>query len=1069
MTIASQLSYAQVPCNGTTTQFNFGNKIFQASDLVVTLIDTNGVQYPFTNSGSGNTFSNAASGLSYTVYNIDVDTGCYIIFTAAPTSGWTLDGRSNIPEVQTTSIKNQGPFNPELHEEFFDRATRMIQDLLRKAYTFSVHGQDIEATAWPTLPLPSARANTNLGFDGSGRLTVSAALAAATLSAASIGSFLYPVLAQESTSVVNIQAPYGWLTRYGASPANLDNATFIRNAYATGLPITIPPGIFLINSPLVPTTRGQNTQGYGTIQAGAAWTPGTQVPTVNNNNNSVNNSLLTLAGSQQSINAYVAPFLDGSFTQSGSGASTIGTCIADGLQIGNSTGGGTCALTGVLVQHFPNFGIGFTSSFSGDSNNQNCFVQQWSNGDQPWLNQANFTAAGVYFNRADCYTQGITPRWCGYPFRCGPAATTCWIRDTHPYNGTFGGITPQTDPVIIRIDEGASGIFVMSSYLDQGHIDLFSTDVHFIEGQPLQSNTAALFTKEAGQAAPNWIRVYATGKGFPYDLDVKLATTYLNANNNPNSLAPPYSTLPTSFIGWYPSAPLAVTSLVSAAGTATLQYVATSNFPPQVNSTVFLAGWAPSSFNNTINATSVANGNVCMILTVGTTDYTTIGADVNAVGHIFLASGAATGTGTVALGYNVAGSSQTAGGPGVGVVTITFACAVTATGTGGTVQRSFSGNMNGFTSAGGLLQNGAHQQAHLAGGRYFCATGNGTNPADVLHYQANFINSVIQCGNQAPSFWGYGNQPGGEPFATFTSGFFTVRAAPAAINYVPPNPGRANLGLNLTGTAMWDDGSTNGMFQIATQGGARINVDGFSGGAKAMYSATDQYMSLGNGTFRYSAVFAVTGVVNTSDAREKDQVSAPVPGSSYLKRLKVFPYKWKVGGRHIEHGKFIDASGDEVKDYSPAANMAAQDLLRAKLGSYPGARRGKVEKDGSISWQGRSEEQEIAFQAEEAQLQTLVKQYLSIRRTEDVVTDLPGVRTHYGVSAQNVKEALDAEGILDHAGWTLEDPSKPDSRQGVRIDQAILMPTVVTVQEHIEKIAALEDLVAKLIAKVGPV
>jgi hypothetical protein len=186
MTIASQLTSQQSACNGATSQFNFNNKIFSATDLIVTLIDTYGNLYSFSNGGSGNVFSNSATGLSYTVYNIDTDTGCYIVFSSAPALNWTCDMRTQVAELQSTSVKNQGAFLPELHEEFFDRATRMIQDLYRLAYTYGIHGNDIEATPWPSVGTPAQRAGQLLGFNSAGVLS----LLQYTLSGVTTGALL---------------------------------------------------------------------------------------------------------------------------------------------------------------------------------------------------------------------------------------------------------------------------------------------------------------------------------------------------------------------------------------------------------------------------------------------------------------------------------------------------------------------------------------------------------------------------------------------------------------------------------------------------------------------------------------------------------------------------------------------------------------------------------------------------------------------------------------------------------------------------------------------------------------
>lgn len=189
MTISSTTTQTLTPCNGTTTNFAFANKIFSASDLVATLIDLSGNLYAFLPSGT-NTFTNATTGLSYTVFNIDVDGGCFIVFSAAPTNGWSLDLRTAIAELQSTSIKNQSSFLPELHEEAFDRFTRELQDLCRLTYTFGIHGPDIESTPWPSVGSPSVRVNTNLGFGPLGQLQTSSALASGTLSQATICAFL---------------------------------------------------------------------------------------------------------------------------------------------------------------------------------------------------------------------------------------------------------------------------------------------------------------------------------------------------------------------------------------------------------------------------------------------------------------------------------------------------------------------------------------------------------------------------------------------------------------------------------------------------------------------------------------------------------------------------------------------------------------------------------------------------------------------------------------------------------------------------------------------------------------
>ena len=56
---------------------------------------------------------------------------------------------------------------------------------------------------------------------------------------------------------------------------------------------------------------------------------------------------------------------------------------------------------------------------------------------------------------------------------------------------------------------------------------------------------------------------------------------------------------------------------------------------------------APNSSPDSTAATALVSGTVYQILTVGTTDFTAIGASANTVGTVFTATGAGTGTGTV--------------------------------------------------------------------------------------------------------------------------------------------------------------------------------------------------------------------------------------------------------------------------------------------------------------------------------------------------------------------------------------------------------------------------------------
>lgn len=233
MTIASTITSTTAVANGSTTQFPFQNKIFAATDLVVMLKDPSGNLYPFAN------FANISLGLSYQVQNVDVDTGAYIVFNSPPTNGWTVGIRSATPELQSTSVKNQGQFLPELHEEAFDRATRLIQDLLRISYTYGIHASDNEITPWPALPSASARKGLALMFDASTGLPTVGIPTIQTLTQGLIGLLLYPATQAEINSgvvIVSQSYPPGYIRRYGAAGDGTTNdSVAVQAAFSSGV------------------------------------------------------------------------------------------------------------------------------------------------------------------------------------------------------------------------------------------------------------------------------------------------------------------------------------------------------------------------------------------------------------------------------------------------------------------------------------------------------------------------------------------------------------------------------------------------------------------------------------------------------------------------------------------------------------------------------------------------------------------------------------------------------------------------------------------------------------------
>jgi hypothetical protein len=212
-------TFVQTPGNGVATNYSFPFLITAATDLAVGFI----ISGAYTLQTTG-----------FTVNAIYPGSG-QVVFTIPPPIGTTVDLRSIIPEAQLTNFSNLGSYYPESTTNAVDRAVRNIADLYRLTYQFGIHGPDQEATPWPALPPPSGRLGMGLVFDSVFGLPAVGALTTVPVTSALVGSFIYPPLGVEGSSVVNITVPYGNVLRYGANsvPGTTDMTAAFNNALAS--------------------------------------------------------------------------------------------------------------------------------------------------------------------------------------------------------------------------------------------------------------------------------------------------------------------------------------------------------------------------------------------------------------------------------------------------------------------------------------------------------------------------------------------------------------------------------------------------------------------------------------------------------------------------------------------------------------------------------------------------------------------------------------------------------------------------------------------------------------------
>jgi hypothetical protein len=156
MTVQSTISVNIFTGNGVTTEFQYPGKITSSNDVEVRFEDWTSL-----------TSVLKTLSVDYTLTGVGSEAGGRVQFLVAPANGQTIRIQIKPPETQSTSIKNQGAFLPEIHEDGFDKLTRLIQMLIRRG-TRALRDDDFGPVISMVLPNRNQRANSMLGFDANG-------------------------------------------------------------------------------------------------------------------------------------------------------------------------------------------------------------------------------------------------------------------------------------------------------------------------------------------------------------------------------------------------------------------------------------------------------------------------------------------------------------------------------------------------------------------------------------------------------------------------------------------------------------------------------------------------------------------------------------------------------------------------------------------------------------------------------------------------------------------------------------------------------------------------------------
>lgn len=256
---------------------------------------------------------------------------------------------------------------------------------------------------------------------------------------------------------------------------------------------------------------------------------------------------------------------------------------------------------------------------------------------------------------------------------------------------------------------------------------------------------------------------------------------------------------------------------------------------------------------------------------------------------------------------------------------------------------------------------------------------------------------------------------------------------------------------NSTGTATIS--STGGPtpdapLAIKAKGNGRVVFNSEVEVDAAIYPHIDNRYTCGKSGNRWSQIWAANATIQTSDGTTKTAVQASDLSTDFILGLNPVSYKNIVGGNVVEevedgveeierqvvekvtsseevHERVVD--GDEVYYVRKFVNKEVErpvfhDVeLRDELGNVIGT------------------------------IKTPLMEKVVVPKTRQVITSVPGKRTHYGFIAQEVKNLVDKLGISDFGGYV----EGEDGKLGLRYSEFIA-PIVATLQNIIMRLELLE-------------
>ena len=272
--------------------------------------------------------------------------------------------------------------------------------------------------------------------------------------------------------------------------------------------------------------------------------------------------------------------------------------------------------------------------------------------------------------------------------------------------------------------------------------------------------------------------------------------------------------------------------------------------------------------------------------------------------------------------------------------------------------------------------------------------------------------------------------------------------------YVPYNQtsGRAQVMVdNSSGTATvtcTGGPSPDASLGIKAKGAGRVVFNSEVGVNAAIYPFVDNVYSCGRSGNRWSQIWASNATIQTSDGTTKTEVQGSNLSTDFILGLNPVSYKNIVGGNVVEE---IEDGLEEIERQVVEKVVTSEEVHeRVVDGDKVYYVRKFVDKEVE-----RPVFHEVDLRDELGNvigtIKTPLMEKVTVPKTRQVITEVPGKRTHYGFIAQEVKDLVDKLGISDFGGYV----EGEDGKLGLRYGEFI-SPIVSCLQDIIKRLELLE-------------